>query len=254
MRALWGVIITCCLGIAAFAQEAKPSAPPNDAGQGSPASAPQTATGADEKKSKEEPPPKDEPQAAPQSKTKSEAQSTAGTAASAVQTNEPKTEPNAEPRTVEPKAERATTSSPSEPKTEAQTKSESDAAAPNGKRGTGKRTSAGTGEEPAGAAAGGGRKIVREGGADEPKAQIVTGMTAEEASRERQRAEQLLKSAVETLEGLDERAFNPQQQETVSQIHNYMDGARSALKEGDIVRAHTLAVKANLLAEDLARR
>lgn len=40
----------------------------------------------------------------------------------------------------------------------------------------------------------------------------------------------------------------------MSQIHNYMKGSRSALKEGDIPRAHTLAVKAGLLADDLARR
>src|ERR1035441_5013634 len=39
-------------------------------------------------------------------------------------------------------------------------------------------------------------------------------------------------------------------QETVSQIHNYMQGARAALKEGDISRGHTLALKANLLADD----
>jgi len=95
--------------------------------------------------------------------------------------------------------------------------------------------------------------VVREGGLDEPTAQIVTGMSAEEANRQRQDTEQLLKSAEETLRRTDPHTFGARQQETVSQIHNYMAGAQSALKEGDIARAHTLAVKAGLLAEDVAK-
>ena len=40
----------------------------------------------------------------------------------------------------------------------------------------------------------------------------------------------------------------------MGQIHNYMDGARAALHEGDVRRASTLAEKAHLLAEDLVKR
>ncbi len=93
--------------------------------------------------------------------------------------------------------------------------------------------------------------VVRQGGAKEPEAQIVTGMTPEEASRERQEAEKFLNSADENLRRLLGRALAAQQQEDVSQIHNYTAHAREALKEGDISRGHTLAMKANLLAEDL---
>jgi len=39
----------------------------------------------------------------------------------------------------------------------------------------------------------------------------------------------------------------------VGQVRNYMGGARSALQEGDVRRASTLAEKARLLAEDLVR-
>jgi hypothetical protein len=39
----------------------------------------------------------------------------------------------------------------------------------------------------------------------------------------------------------------------VGQIGNYMAGTRSALKEGDVRRASTLAQKAHLLAEDLVK-
>lgn len=95
--------------------------------------------------------------------------------------------------------------------------------------------------------------VVREGGASEPTAQIVTGMSADEANRQRQESEKWLTSAEENLNRLDGRTLDAQQQETVSQIHNYVGGARSALKEGDISRGHTLALKASLLAEDLVK-
>jgi hypothetical protein len=102
---------------------------------------------------------------------------------------------------------------------------------------------------------GGPRKvIVPQGGVDEPTAQIVTGMAPVEAERQRQAAEQFLKSTDATLTRVGLGPFNALQEETVSQIRNYMEGARSALKEGDISRAHTLAEKADLLAHDLTRK
>jgi hypothetical protein len=111
------------------------------------------------------------------------------------------------------------------------------------------------GRKRAAATDGGPRKvIVPRGGVDEPTAQIVTGMAPAEADRQRQAAEQLLKSTDATLKRVGLGPFNAPQDETVSQIHNYMEGARLALKEGDISRAHTLAEKADLLANDLTRR
>jgi len=101
---------------------------------------------------------------------------------------------------------------------------------------------------------GGPRKIVvREGGAKEPTAQIVPGMSPAEATRQRQNAERLLGSTDERLNQLAGRTLNAHQQETVGQIRNYTVGARSALKEGDVQRASTLAEKAHLLAEDLGK-
>jgi hypothetical protein len=95
--------------------------------------------------------------------------------------------------------------------------------------------------------------VVREGGASEPAAQIAPGMTPEEAARERQNTEQLLSSTGVHLTELAARTLDAGQQETVGQIRNYMDGARSALKDGDVRRADTLATKAHLLAEDLVK-
>ncbi|MGO9401939.1 MAG: hypothetical protein ACLPVW_00555 [Terriglobales bacterium] len=97
------------------------------------------------------------------------------------------------------------------------------------------------------------RVVVREGGAREPAAQIVPGMAPAEATRQRQNAEQWLASADGQLKQLAGRTLDAAQQETVAQIHNYMQGARSALQDGDVRRANTLAEKAHLLAEDLLK-
>jgi hypothetical protein len=95
--------------------------------------------------------------------------------------------------------------------------------------------------------------VVREGGASEPAAQIAPGLTLEEATRQRHNAEQLLGATDDKLKRLAGRTLDAKQQETVGQIRNYMDGARSALKEGDVRRANTLAQKAHLLSEDLVK-
>jgi hypothetical protein len=94
---------------------------------------------------------------------------------------------------------------------------------------------------------------VREGGASEPAAQIAPGMTPAEALLQRQNADQWLVGADQKLRLLAGRTLDAQQLETVGQIHNYMDGARLALKAGDVRRANTLAEKADLLADDLAK-
>ncbi len=96
--------------------------------------------------------------------------------------------------------------------------------------------------------------VVREGGASEPTAQIIPGMTPAEAARQRQNTEQWLGSADRELKQLEGRKLDVQGQETVGQIRNYIAGARSALEEGDVRRASTLAEKAHLLADDLVKQ
>jgi len=95
--------------------------------------------------------------------------------------------------------------------------------------------------------------VVREGGASEPAAQIAPGMTPAEATHQRHNAEQLLGATDDKLKRLAGRTLDAKQQETVGQIRNYIDGARLALKEGDVRRANTLAQKAHLLSEDLVK-
>jgi len=95
--------------------------------------------------------------------------------------------------------------------------------------------------------------VVPEGGAREPPAQIAPGLAPEEVARERRDTEQWLASADGQLKMLSGRTLGAQQEETVGQVRNYMVGARSALKEGDMRRANTLALKAHLLSEDLVK-
>lgn len=93
--------------------------------------------------------------------------------------------------------------------------------------------------------------VIRHGGASDPLAQIVPGINQEEAIHQRQTAEQLLVSAESNLKQLNGRTLNLHRQEMVVQIRQYMDAARLALKESDTQRAHTLALKAYWLSDDL---
>jgi hypothetical protein len=138
------------------------------------------------------------------------------------------------------------TPAPGKTAPESAAKETTDAGSANGARKRRKRAASGPG--------GTARKIVvREGGASEPAAQIAPGMTPAEATRQRGNAEQLLGATDDKLKRLAGRTLDAKQQETMGQIRNYMEGARSALKEGDVRRANTLAQKAHLLSEDLVR-
>jgi len=98
------------------------------------------------------------------------------------------------------------------------------------------------------------RKIViHQGGANEPVSQIVPGITQEEANHQRESAEHLLAASESSLEKLAAGSLKPKRQLIVVQIRQYMDGARSALNESDTQRAHTLALKAYLLSDDLVK-
>jgi len=95
--------------------------------------------------------------------------------------------------------------------------------------------------------------VVHRGGVREPVAQIIPGMSVEEARRQRQESEDLLVAADSDLKKLVDRNLNSNQQETVSQIRHFMEVARTALQDGDVRRAHTLAQKAQLLSDDLVK-
>lgn len=95
--------------------------------------------------------------------------------------------------------------------------------------------------------------VVPEGGAKEPPTQIAPGLAPEEAARERREADQWVSSADAQLKTLADRRLSVQQQDTVEQVRLYLVRARSALQENDLRRAHTLALKAHLLSDELIK-
>ncbi len=97
------------------------------------------------------------------------------------------------------------------------------------------------------------KTVVPEGGAKEPPEQIAPGLAPEEREHERREAQQWLSATDGDLKILADRHLSPQRQDSVKQVRFYLADARSAMKEGDFKRAHTLALKAHLLTDDMVK-
>jgi hypothetical protein len=99
-----------------------------------------------------------------------------------------------------------------------------------------------------------GKKVVRNGGTIDPAVQLAPGISAEQASSQRQNTTQLLAATDANLKQISSRPMNSSQQDSVNQIRKYMEQARTAEQAGDVERAHNLASKALLLSDDLVKR
>jgi hypothetical protein len=97
------------------------------------------------------------------------------------------------------------------------------------------------------------KKVVHRGGTGEPTTQLAPGMTDEQAALERQNTNQLLASTDASLQQLSGRPLTKDEEETVTQIRKFMEQVKEADKNGDLQRAHKLAVKAHLLSDALAK-
>jgi hypothetical protein len=64
---------------------------------------------------------------------------------------------------------------------------------------------------------------------------------------------QLTSATEENLKKIAGRQLNPSQQEMVSQIKQYMEQSKTAVSDGDLDRAHNLAMKAHLLSDELIK-
>lgn len=65
--------------------------------------------------------------------------------------------------------------------------------------------------------------------------------------------DQLLESTDTNLRNITKRQLSSDEQSIVAQINDYITQSHQATKEGDLVRAHNLALKAHLLSDDLAK-
>jgi len=95
------------------------------------------------------------------------------------------------------------------------------------------------------------KTVVRNGSTTEPVVQLSQDVNQQQASREQQVTDQLLAQTASNLKTLAARQLTSGQLDTVTQIKTYMEQSRAAENEGDLQRAHNLALKANLLSADL---
>jgi hypothetical protein len=97
------------------------------------------------------------------------------------------------------------------------------------------------------------KKVVKNGSAVEPSVQLAPSMSAQEASSQRQGTSELLASTDENLKKISAKPLPSGQQDMVQQIRKFMQLSKEASDAGDLDRAHNLALKASLLAEELAK-
>ena len=76
----------------------------------------------------------------------------------------------------------------------------------------------------------------------------------DQAAHDQRTTEQLLQLTNVNLKDLNGRTLTPNQRDMLRQINTYMEQSRQATREGDVVRARNLAIKAHLLSDALTRR
>jgi hypothetical protein len=97
------------------------------------------------------------------------------------------------------------------------------------------------------------KTIVRHGGTAEPSIQLAGGAAGSQNSPQRDAANQLLGSTEENLKKLSGQQLSAAQEDTVTQIRQFMAQSKAAVADGDMERARTLAWKAETLSEDLVK-
>lgn len=95
--------------------------------------------------------------------------------------------------------------------------------------------------------------VVRNGGTAETAVQLVGGASNGKDSTQRASIDKLLGSTEESMKKIADLPLQQGQQETVTQIHEYVTQSKAALASGDLDLASNLAMKAHLLANELLK-
>jgi hypothetical protein len=95
--------------------------------------------------------------------------------------------------------------------------------------------------------------IVRQGGTTEPSIQLAGGPGGDDASQKRDATNQMLGETEGNLKKVSGAQLSSSQQDSVTQIRQFMAESKSALAAGDVESARTLAWKAKLLSDDLVK-
>ena len=96
--------------------------------------------------------------------------------------------------------------------------------------------------------------MVRNGGARDSSVQLNPVMTQDQALHSKENTAQLLVTTDANVKALAQRQLSPAQRSTLAQIRSYIRQSKAASASGDLARAHTLAFKAHLLSDELARQ
>jgi hypothetical protein len=99
------------------------------------------------------------------------------------------------------------------------------------------------------------KTVVKPDGAETAPAagEISPALSHDESVHSQATTEQLLQNTEASLNGI-KRQLSPDEQAVVTQIRDFMNQSRQATKANDLTRAYNLAMKARLLADDLAKR
>ena len=97
------------------------------------------------------------------------------------------------------------------------------------------------------------KTVVRKGGTGDKSVQLAPAVNEADASHQREATQQLLTSTDANLQKLSGRQLSKDEQDTVAQIREFMQQAKTADSKGDLDRASKLASKAHLLSEALAK-
>ena len=106
-------------------------------------------------------------------------------------------------------------------------------------------------KKPASASASG-KVVVKNGGAKEGIPELAPG--SEEQRHRRESTGQLLATTDANMKSVAGRQLTALQRSMMQQIQSYVSQAKAAGDSGDLDRAHTLAYKAHLLSDELAKK
>ena len=95
--------------------------------------------------------------------------------------------------------------------------------------------------------------MVRNGGASDTTPQISPAMSQEQVLHRKETTAQLLATTDANVKRVAGRQLTSNQQSMLDQINTYVRQSKAAVDSGDVDRAHTLAFKAHLLSDELAR-
>ena len=95
------------------------------------------------------------------------------------------------------------------------------------------------------------KTIVRQGGIAEQSIQLAGGSPGGDTTQKRQSTNQMLVATEDNLKKAAGTELSAEQQNSVSQIRQFVTQSKSALAAADYERAHTFAWKAKVLSDDL---